>query len=419
MTLLREFCRDGKLKEVRRLIASCPDSVFEVDKDGITALWNAVMHGHTLIVEALLEAAGKDFQKNLVFQRASESFSCLEFALIQKNMDIARLLVKAGGEELVHRHSHEGTCLHKACRFGDISIVREILRIGGKSLVYKTDKEGASALHIASQEGNLDMVRALVKVGGRDLLLQATIPTSSTGEGQTCLHCACMRGHVAVVRELLAAGGQELVAIAGSDACSCLHLACRNQHARVVQELLSGGGRAVRDLLLLRSYGYNPLLIACHRCNRATVRALLSAGGDLTSLSEFGETVLHCASAAGRADNVRELLDAGGATAAALLPVRAASGLTCLDEACVRGHLEVVKLLLAAGGRPLALLAGPEGMTCLHRACEGGFVSVVEQLVGVGGEELMLARRSNGATCLHSVCAAGASEARGDAVEAL
>ena len=132
MTLLREFCRDGKLKEVRRLIASCPDSVFEVDKDGITALWNAVMHGHTLIVEALLEAAGKDFQKNLVFQRASESFSCLEFALIQKNMDIARLLVKAGGEELVHRHSHEGTCLHKACRFGDISIVREILRIGGK-----------------------------------------------------------------------------------------------------------------------------------------------------------------------------------------------------------------------------------------------------------------------------------------------
>jgi ankyrin repeat protein len=403
-------CYAGNLKEVKRLVALYPTSIFEADNQGLSALWFAIMEGHINVVETLLEAAGTmggELSSMFVLQTSRPCCSCLEFALIQKRLDIARLLVKAGGHALVLRQSVEGTCLHKACHFGDINIVREILRMGGDDLVQKTDMEGSTALHIACQRGDVEMAKALIKVGGRALLFKTTLDNCRAGAGRTCLWVACAEGHADVIKELLAAGGEALAGEVGPDGRSCLHVACQHHRNRAVLALLAGGGQTARGLLLRPSAhaddkGANPFHAACLHCSRATVRALLATGKQplLRSQSLLGVSgvlaacIGACAAGAAPAGRerlgvVEELLGAGGA---ALLTQRAANGSTCLLVASESGHLELVRLLLAAGGRPQVLVTDDEGITCLHGACRARALPTIEALVRAGGEELMRAR---------------------------
>ena len=86
-------------------------------------------------------------------------------------------------------------------------------------------------------------------------------------------------------------------------------------------------------------------------------------------------------------------------------------GCSCLLVACAQGHLEIVKVLIKAGGEALLLMADKDGCSCLYIACLKGRHEIVKALVNGSGDSraalLLMTDRACGRSCLHAACLSG------------
>ena len=109
---------------------------------------------------------------------------------------------------------------------------------------------------------------------------------------------------------------------------------------------------------------------------------LLSSKGPANSKinrrNQAGETSLHRASAAGKLDDVRDLLDQG-----AFVNAQCNAGWTPLHKACLKGYAQIVRLLCENGART-DIRSNDEHDTPLHDACSNGHTEVVEILLAYG-----------------------------------
>lgn len=116
-----------------------------------------------------------------------------------------------------------------------------------------------------------------------------------------------------------------------------------------------------------RDFGISPLMLATRAGSPRLIQRLLAAGArvDLPATGEAaGMTALHMAAAAGRADLVRILLEAGANPNATITE----PGLTPLHTAVLGGSYAAVALLIQAGARRDA--ADAQGQTPLSMAVE-------------------------------------------------
>ena len=151
-----------------------------------------------------------------------------------------------------------------AAQSGDIESVRELLRTGAD--VNAAQGDGMTALHWAAQSGSAELA-SLLLYGGANVE-----PTTRLG-GHTPLHMASHRGATDVVRVLLDAGS---------------------------------------DPDRLTTTGVAPLHLAAESGVRATVEALLLHGAEVDVRDGHSDrTPLMFATAYGRIDVMRELLEAG------------------------------------------------------------------------------------------------------------
>ena len=83
-------------------------------------------------------------------------------------------------------------------------------------------------------------------------------------------------------------------------------------------------------------------------------------------------------------------------------------GHSCLHHACIKGHLDIVQLLIMVNNVLLPTMASIDGETCLHVACHcrKEHADVVRELAKLGGD-LLLAKDKDGHSCLHFACALG------------
>ena len=61
------------------------------------------------------------------------------------------------------------------------------------------------------------------------------------------------------------------------------------------------------------------------------------------------------------------------------------NGASCLFMSAQNGHLEVVRALLEAGGRELAMLTADDGASCLFVSEQNGHLEVVNAMLEAGG----------------------------------
>ncbi len=180
----------------------------------------------------------------------------------------------------------------------------------------------------------------VVLVAGLAVALAGAGPARAQ-TGESPLSDAAKRQDGAALRALLREGAD--VDRPRGDGATALHWAAYRDDVETVRLLLAAGA-AVDPANAL---GVTPLWLAANNGSPAVVEALLAAGANPDRALPAGETPLMTASRTGSAGAVRALL----AYRADPHAREHAHGQTALMWAAAQGHPEVVRLLLAAGGR--------------------------------------------------------------------
>ncbi|KXZ43702.1 hypothetical protein GPECTOR_82g236 [Gonium pectorale] len=127
------------------------------------------------------------------------------------------------------------------------------------------------------------------------------------------------------------------------------------------------------------------LLSACEEGSADAVEQLvqsLPAGADINTPGPDGDTALHLACLFGHMDCVRALL-AGGADANA---VNLEDGSTALHDAAAGGYLDICKLIVEKAEGAIIRKADEDGDTPLHNAARGNHPEVVKMLLARGAD---------------------------------
>ena len=292
--------------------------------------------------------------------------------------------------------------LHVAVRAGDVDKVRSLVAKGMN--VNERDSLGGTALHDAAWAGDLRMAQLLLD-------WKADPNARHQEGGSTPLHYAVITNHPEFAALLLSRGADPKAA-SGSGATS-LHLAANRGFTTIIELLLSKG----LDVNLPDSNGLTALDEAAWKGELEVARLLLAK-------SARPQSALSAAAARGHSEMVELLLkagarvdvrDRGGLTAldlafdsrntkvvAVMLDHGAKPGSAPLQDAVLRGHLEMVALLLARGG------ADPNSLFFLHDAALKGHLEIVDLLIAKGAD--LKRRNAQGATPLHDAALAGRIE---------
>jgi uncharacterized protein len=171
------------------------------------------------------------------------------------------------------------------------------------------------------------------------VVLMGAVPVIAYAAGSDAADAA-QRRDTAALRALL--GKRASVNAPQADGTTALHWAVHWNDGEAVTLLLRAGANPAAK----NRFGASPLSEAAAAGNADVVKALLEAGADATALSTAdGETVLMTAARAGNADAVRALLDRGADVNAR----ERYKGQTALMWAAAERHPGVVKLLLERG----------------------------------------------------------------------
>ena len=288
-------------------------SVSMTDKTKRTPLHWAVSYEKPEIVSWLLK------QKASAKARTSAGKTPLHITALRKNAEIAKLLVKAGGDihsldnkknSLLHYifYSQKPEEKQKSFELASFLINKKIkINIKNKNL--------DTALHLAALRGDLKSVRLLIKNGAKvdlegmykqtpihQLLAEASPPKNykiivsemmkqkfpiglKDQSGKTILHYASEKGLLDVVKQALSKKAN--VNMQTPEGWTPLHLASANSHVPVIEFLIKQGA----DVNLKDKEGMSPLYFAVGSGNKHSVAFLLKSKADVFMTSKTGKSL--------------------------------------------------------------------------------------------------------------------------------
>lgn len=386
-----DAARLGDLEMVRGLLASGEDPNPPSYHDGYSPLQFAAGNGNAEMTRLLLEAGADTEYRDHNGDRA------LIWAAERGHAETIALLLDAGSPPDAALDPYGNTPLMKASSYGgNIASVRLLLGAGADP--NRFDQSGDTALHYAARYDRVDAVGALLAAGanpnamssilyetplheaagGHDpSIVQMLIDAGAavgprTKEGRSPLFLAALFGRSSNVRVLLAHAnpdepdnsGQTPILAAIStlnedygdyDGAARLLAERTEDRDRALVAAVSTGFLVVARRLLARGADVNAVddwgmsvLAASTRLPGVEVLDLLLARG--ADLDRFGAEALLAAAGHGNEAAVRLLLGRGIA-----VDSRAANGSTPLLAAAQGAHVDMVKLLLAAGAEPVAV----------------------------------------------------------------
>ena len=284
---------------------------------GSTPLHIAVLHNRPDIVALLL-----DHKANVNARTKNGGLTPLDFAVMQRNLTIAQLLVERGAEL-----RNPGPLL-MAATSGSIDIARLLLTSGADPNA--RDDDGTTALDIAVHRGNREVAELLVDSGAR-------APAGLQDD-------AVLKGQKDILDVLLRKGADVNVRLASGS--TLLHDAALKGYDGIVTLLLGRGARVD----LRNASGATPLHDAALNGKATTAAILLDHGAEINAReTESGTTALYAAASLGREDVVALLLDRGADPN--ILNNRGASPLHAAIEG---GYQSIAKRIRVRGGHDLA-----------------------------------------------------------------
>ncbi|KAF4893349.1 Ankyrin-1 [Colletotrichum fructicola] len=333
---------------------------------GQTALHKAALHGHTLVIQELLQHFGKDNvrRQDVVLAQDEEGNTAFTLAVSQDHLDITKALLESfssSNSKATKLQGKSKNALNIAARNNHEKVAQLLLDHGWD--ISDKDEGGLTALHHAAAAGGVELIKLLLEKGAD--------PNTASNRGERPLHGAAAPTPGAVMA-LLDNEGTD-INISDDENVTPLWRASWNGKLECVKALLMRS-----PYLDLRddSYGYTALHAAYD--NPDITKLLLDAGANPTLPTATGEPPLvFVADQTNGLKTVEYYLDAE------VDPnIRNTKGLTALHVAAEAGQLETLKLLEARGTDINA--TGIKGETALHLAAYEGHLNVVEYLLQSG-----------------------------------
>ncbi|XP_025797200.1 ankyrin repeat-containing protein ITN1-like [Panicum hallii] len=177
--------REGLVQVVRKIVNVPWVPTDFIQSVGGTALHQAVLGGHTRVVEILL-----DKHPELLDLTDPDSNNALHYAAQKDRKREVEILLKKRTELAYKPNSQKQTPLHIAAHQGSTDAVRALLR-HCSDVAEMVDSYGQNAFHASVTSGKANALRCLLRhVRPADLLNRVD------GNGNTPLHIAAKMGHV-------------------------------------------------------------------------------------------------------------------------------------------------------------------------------------------------------------------------------
>ncbi|XP_071084298.1 ankyrin repeat domain-containing protein 50-like isoform X1 [Haliotis cracherodii] len=422
--ILHLACMRGHLETVKYVLSLHVVDINSRGQGSRTPVMRAAAGGHIDVVE-LLASKGAD-----VSMVDKDSDNILHYACMRGHLETVKFVLSLNVVDINSRGQGRTTPVMRAAAGGHRDVVELLMSKGAD--VSLVDKDGDNILHLACMRGHLETVRFVLSqnvvdinskglrsttpamraaVGGHrdvvELLVSKGADVSVVdGVGNNILHLACMRGHLETVKfvlslnvvdinsrglrsttpvmgaaglghrdvvELLASKGAD-VSLVDEDGDNILHLACMKGHLETVKFVLSLN---VVDINSRGQFTTTPVMRAAAGGHRDVVELLVSKGADVSLVDGVGNNILHMACLRGDMETVEYVLSLDVVD----INSRGMRSMTPVIAAAVRGHSDVVELLVSKGAD--VSLVDKDGDSTLHMACLRGDTETIEFMLSL------------------------------------
>jgi ankyrin repeat protein len=235
--------------------------------------------------------------------------TALQAAVHDAGPDVVAALARAGASVNARDPQSHDTPLHTAVRAGDAVMAELLLELGADATLCATDARGSTPLHLAAAAGELEVMRSL---------LRCADPNVVSGDGtHSVLATAVSAAAPAMVAVVLSHPRVDTGFIHPTSHEALLHMALRRRDRdgeAIVELLLRRGAGSAKSHV--DGEGKAPLhAAAADPRSVGALRMLLGADCEIEQRNAAGATALFVAAAAGNAEGVSALLDAGARAA--------------------------------------------------------------------------------------------------------
>ena len=207
--LLLQASKDGRIDDIKRLLAAEPAAIAWRAASGETPLMAALYRGHQDVVAALVEAGAP---LDIFAGAALGRIDVIDGSLVSS-------------QAVVNSYAYDGwTPLHLAAFFGHTATVERLLGAGADLAAVSRNSLRNTPLHAAVAGGHVDSSLILIERG-------APVNVADAG-GHTPLHIAAEAGYVPIVKALLDRGA-DAHAVDADDRTPLARAAARN-HTEVI-----------------------------------------------------------------------------------------------------------------------------------------------------------------------------------------
>lgn len=415
-------CHIGHAESVEELIKGGANVDNRSAGVGMTPLMIAAARGNWPIIQLLLKRGANP---RLTCTTAAQE-NALILAVANNQLGAVQVLLDNPATEINCRRADNGyTPLMVAAENGFFEVIKLLLKKRADHRLMASDPAQSTALLIAADHGQAEVIQALVQ-GGAD------INCRRAGDGYTPLMIACSKGDEASTQMLLSLHADYNAQANDDSHDTALAIAIKQGRLAPIRAFIN----AQIDLNQpIAGTEYTPLMLACEQGNVPAVQALLEGHADpaIRLHNANQDTALLLAVRAGRGDVVQAFIGAG----ADLILAQADTGYTPLMLACHLGHVEIVKILLAAhaeikgiGEDAELFLAIRENkvnvvqafidahkninvvnrlarLTPLMLACQQGHDAIVSRLIAGGADHTLRATNEFESTALSLAAALG------------
>jgi len=444
LTPLMNAAENGTVAVMRKLVEASGDQIGPtpyvdlMSKTGFTALIIAAAHGHTDVIEYLLNEAKAD-----VHAVHSNGVTALMYAAASGHVNAMKALLDIGKVDVNEKHTNGGSALLEAATGGADEAIQVLIEYGAKVDLVDQDgvtplmavasqghqkgletilqaikaqyqgsdealKEhvnlasysGGTSVMFAAAGGHTNCTQILIDDGGADVnaVAQATpeyleklakmqaegtaVDEEPHVDGVTAVHVAAQGGHLAAVEVLVAAGADATVL--DQEKRSALLLAVKGNYGEVASALVKGGADPNTPYVDDDGEPHNLLMDAIIVENEEFAVLLVKNGGALYHQDEHQVTTLLQATHRGMVSVVEALLAQYDPTAhPEYLNAPSDEGITPLIAASSEGHVEIIKLLLGQSGIDVNV-KDKDGTNSLMAASARGHADAVELLLKAG-----------------------------------